>query len=144
MRSLRNNPAVDQTHVLSDEEIQDLVKPWLGDNLLLAKVPLPGLISVKLTESKPETIDALTHAVTGAVANAQLDTHKSWLQDLLRFTGALQFAAAVLTLVIGFTAVTAVAGAVRSRMAVHSADVELLHLMGASDSTLPASSSAIR
>ncbi len=131
---LHGNPSVRATHVLSDEEIQELVKPWLGGNLILDKVPLPGLISVEMTESKPETIAALRHAIADAVPNANLDTHESWLQDLLRFTGALQFAAAVLTLVIGVTAVTAIAGAVKARLAVHSADVELLHLMGASDS----------
>jgi cell division transport system permease protein len=128
-------PGVKATHVLSDDEIQELVKPWLGENLtLLDKVPLPGLISVEMNESTPDTVTGLRRAITDAMPEAKLDTHESWLQDLLRFTGALQFAAAILTFVIGITAVTAIAGAVKSRLAVHSADVELLHLMGASDS----------
>jgi cell division transport system permease protein len=62
-----------------------------------------------------------------------MDTHEEWLNDLLRFTGALNLAAIILALVIGVTMVTAVGGAVRSRLAIHRAEVELLHLMGASD-----------
>jgi cell division transport system permease protein len=131
---LKAHPAIRDTHILSDQEIQDLVKPWLGDNLLIDNVPLPGLISVDLKQSDPETMAALSHAIRDAAPTARLDTHESWLEDLLRFTGALQFAAAVLALVIGVTAVTAVAAAVKARLAVHSNDVELLHLMGASDS----------
>jgi cell division transport system permease protein len=132
--AVKATPSVKTTHVLSDDEIEELVRPWLGDNMaLLGKVPLPGLISVEMTESKPETIANLRRVIAETMPTAKLDTHESWLQDLLRFTGALQFAAAILTLVIGVTSVTAIAGAVKARLAVHSADVELLHLMGASD-----------
>lgn len=130
---LTAHPAVDSTHILSDEEIQELVRPWLGDNLLLSKVPVPGLIAVTLDESGDDTLRALDRKIREIADNARIDTHEAWLRDLLRFTGALQFAAALLTLVIGVTTAIAVAGAVRSRMAEHSADVELLHLMGASD-----------
>jgi cell division transport system permease protein len=132
--AVKAHPGVHATHVLSDDEIQELVKPWLGDNMaLLGKVPLPGLISVEMNESNPDTVADLRRVIADTVPAAKLDTHESWLQDLLRFTGALQFAAAILTFVIGITAVTAIAGAVKARLAVHSADVELLHLMGASD-----------
>jgi cell division transport system permease protein len=130
---LKSHPAVKASHILSDEEIQALVKPWLGEDLLLDNVPLPGLISVDLQNSNPDALKGLSRAIASASPNAHLDTHESWLHDLLRFTGALQFAAAILTIVIGCTAITAVAGAVKARLAVHSADVELLHLMGASD-----------
>lgn len=132
--AVKSHPAIKNSHVLSDGELQDLVKPWLGNDLLLDKVPLPALISVDLENSSPEALKSLARIIKDIAPNAQLDTHESWLRDLLRFTGALQFAAFLLTIVIGLTATTAVAGAVRARLAVHSTDVELLHLMGAADS----------
>ncbi len=131
---LKVNPAVITTHIMTDEEIRDLVRPWLGEDLLLNKVPLPGLITAELHEATPQTLQSLQTKLQAINKRARIDTHEEWLTDLLRFTGALQFAAALLTVVIGITTVTAVAGAVRSRMAVHHAEVELLHLMGASDS----------
>lgn len=130
---LAAHPAVTATHPLTDEEIRDLVRPWLGEDLLLSKVPLPGLIAVELQETDPKTVRLLENKLKEINERARIDTHEEWLTDLLRFTGALQFAAALLTLIIGLTTVTAIAGGVRSRMAVHHAEVELLHLMGASD-----------
>lgn len=131
--ALSNHPAVKESHILSAQEIGELVKPWLDGDFLIAQMPLPGLISVTLGDDTPETLAALRGRVTAIDPSARLDTHETWLNDVLRFTGALQFAAAVLTLVIGLTTITAVAGAVRSRMAEYRADVEILHLMGASD-----------
>ena len=128
------HPAVVSTHVMSEEEIKDLVRPWLGDDLLLGKVPLPGLISVELKDSNLRVIKTLTDKLHTITPKARIDTHEEWLTDLLRFTGALQFTAFILTLVIGITTITAIAGGVKSRMAVYHEEVELLHLMGARDS----------
>ncbi|PJB69128.1 MAG: permease [Alphaproteobacteria bacterium CG_4_9_14_3_um_filter_47_13] len=131
---LTSHPAVLRTHIMTDEEIRELVKPWLGENLMLGKIPLPGLISAELQEMTPETIQILEKKIKAIHKTARIDTHEEWLGDLLRFTGALQFAAFILALVIGLATITAVAGAVRSHMAVYHAEVELLHLMGAHDS----------
>jgi cell division transport system permease protein len=67
------------------------------------------------------------------VPNVVLDTHESWLADILKLTNALQAATWLITIMIWVTTVTAIAGAVKSRIAIHKSDVELLHLMGASD-----------
>ncbi|MCM2344657.1 MAG: permease [Alphaproteobacteria bacterium] len=132
---LSSYPAVESHTVMSREDIQKLVEPWLGEGTLSAAAfPLPGLISVK---TKPGTerksLEALTEKIHSAVAGARLDTHESWLRDVLRFTGALQFAATLLLATIALTTIIAVAGAVNARLSVHRADVELLHLMGATD-----------
>ena len=131
---LKSHPSVHQTSVMTEEEIGKLIEPWLGDNLLLSKVPLPGLISVELVDGSPKTVKLLESKIQVIAPQARIDMHEQWLNDLLKFTGALQFAAAILSIVIGFTTITAVAGGVRSRMAVHHEEVELLHLMGAHDS----------
>lgn len=132
-KSLSNDDAVQTVKIMSDDEIAALVRPWLGDNLVLDKVPLPGLISLTLNKSDKDTIAKLRGKIKIIAPASQLDTHESWLADVLRFTGALKFSASLLILVIAVTTVTAIAGAVRSRLAVHKKEVELLHLMGASD-----------
>jgi cell division transport system permease protein len=130
---LNDNPAVKSADMLDEEQIQELVSPWLGEDIELTGIPLPGLISVELHNARPETVGSVESAVKRVAPAAKLDTHESWLNDLLRFTGALQFASLVIVLIIGATTVTAIAGAVRARMAVHAKEVELLHLMGAKD-----------
>jgi cell division transport system permease protein len=130
---LENYPAIAAVHVMERSEIAALVSPWLGDAKLPGEVPLPALISVEIKEGNSSALPVLEEKLKDAVPLARLDRHEDWLKDLLRFTRALQFAAALLTAVIGLTTVTAVAGAVRSRIAVYHAEVELLHLMGAND-----------
>lgn len=132
--ALEDHEVVAELHILSDQEITDLVKPWLGDDLPMDKIPVPGLITVTLkADSPPDTANSLNAAVRDIAPRGRVDTHETWLNDLMRFTGALQLAAALLTIAIGATAATAVAGAVRSRMAVYAEEVKLLHLMGATD-----------
>lgn len=131
--SLHGMPGVTSVHVLSEEEISNLVKPWLGDDLLKGEFPIPGIISVETESTDSQMLQDIHSRIKSVAPHARLDTHEEWLNDLLRFTGALQLAAIVLTIVIGITTVTAVAGAVRARLAINRPEVELLHLMGASD-----------
>lgn len=130
---LRSYPAVADVHVLPEEEIRELVRPWLGDSTVLAEMPLPGIISVTLAADAAENIATLQDKISALVPHARLDTHQGWLRDVLRFTGALKFAALLLVGTIGATTFIAVAGAVRARMDIYRAEVELLHLMGATD-----------
>ena len=131
---LNERPEIVKTTVMSESDIRNLVRPWLGDTALPDDLPLPGLISAELTKNTPASaIKTLEMQIKTIAPQALLETHEGWLKDLLRFTGALQFAAALLTFVIAVTTVTAVAGAVQARMAIHHEEVELLHLMGASD-----------
>lgn len=122
------------SHILSQDEIQDLLSPWLGETDSLGDIPLPGLISVDLITFNQTLKEKMLGDLQKIVPNVQIDTHESWLADILRLTGALQFATILIGVIIGVTTAIAIAGAVKSRVAIHKKDVELLHLMGASDS----------
>lgn len=130
---LQSHPAVKQVHIMDAAEVMTLVKPWLGAGMNLDNAPLPRLITIEIGKDKEFNPQAIAGRIAAIAPQASLETHESWLRDVLRFTGTLQFAAAVLTIIIGITSVTAVAGAIRSRMAVHREEVNLLHLMGAAD-----------
>jgi len=116
--------------VMEREDIEELIEPWLGEAGILGEVPVPALISVSIEQ---DDIEPLRKSLKSIDKDIQLATHENWLGDVLRLTGALQVSALFIALIIGATTVTAIAGAVRSRMAIHQADIELLHLMGASD-----------
>lgn len=131
---LDKNALIEEHTIMSEKDIRDLISPWLGQEMGLGEIPLPGLISVELEKGlKPTDISKLADDLKVINKDIVLDTHESWLGDLLKLTGALKFSAGFIALIIGLTTVTAIAGAIRSRMAIHSDDVQLLHLMGASD-----------
>lgn len=133
MSLLENLPSVETAYILDDSEINSLIKPWLGENILLSDIPLPKLISVNLLDSSPHTVDIIKEKVHKIMPGAYVDTHESWLNDILKLTNTLKFAACILLLVISTTTIIAVAEAIRSRMAEYFEELELLHIMGASD-----------
>ncbi len=130
---LRNDRNIASFEIMEKAEIQKLLEPWLGKDALIDTVPLPGLISVNVKSSETALLEKLQKDVHAIDETIVVDTHESWLGDLLKLTGTLQFATLMITIIIGATTVMAVAGGVRSRIAIHRADVELLHLMGAND-----------
>lgn len=131
---LVRSAAVENFDVLEKPEIESMLEPWMGQAGILGEIPVPGLISVELVGGETDETQTLQDRLEDIAGNIKLDTHESWLGDLLRLTGALQYAALFIFLIIGFTTVIAIAGAIRARMAIYNEEIELLHLMGASDS----------
>lgn len=130
---LKGTPGIISIHALDDAEISKLVEPWLGKDLAKTDIPIPGIVAIETETSDGQTLQIIHNKISAIAPNARMDTHEEWLSDLLRFTGAMKLVAMILAVVIAVTTVTAVSGAVRSRMALHRSEVELLHLMGASD-----------
>jgi cell division transport system permease protein len=132
--ALGQHPAVENVTIMSEEEISSLVAPWLGDDMAFDQIPLPGILTVSFKDKVPLDKKIFASRLKDIAPMARLDTHESWLNDVLRFTGALKFSAILITMIIGLITVVAIAGAVQSRMAVYREELELLHLMGAADS----------
>lgn len=130
---LKSHPDIETSEIMQPQEIKDLVSPWLGNEITFENVPLPGIISVEFKEDKEINYSALESRLKSFGEHVRLDTHGTWLNDLLKFTDVLNFAAILISTLIGITTIVAVAGAVQARMAVYNEELELLHLMGAGD-----------
>ncbi len=131
---LSQEPDVKEARITEEKEVKKLLSPWLGEDMVMDSIPIPGLISVTFEKDATPDIAALENKIREVAPQAKIDTHEGWLSDVVRFTGALQFAAILLGLVIGVTTLVAVAGGVRSKLSENKEELELLHLMGASDS----------
>jgi len=132
-KKLDSTDNIAKSDVLSGEKTADLISPWLGEDFAFDDVPMPSLIAVETLENTQDFIDNLQKDLEAINPNVRIDTHEEWLNDFLRMIGSLKFATFFVSLVIGATAITAITGVIRARMAEHKDDVELLHLMGASD-----------
>jgi len=124
---------ISKIDVMSDDAIAALVAPWLGADFALEEVPMPALIAVETKENTRAFIDKLQKDLSEINSAIIVDAHEEWLEDFLRMIGALKFGAMFVSLVIAATAIVAITGIIRARMSEHRPDVELLHLMGASD-----------
>lgn len=131
---LNESPDVKEAAIMEESQIRELLAPWLGTDLVMDSIPVPGLISVTFNDGITPDLKKLETQLKEVAPRARIETHESWLIDVLRFTGALQFAAILLGLIIGATTLVAIAGGVRSKLSENKEELELLHLMGASDS----------
>jgi cell division transport system permease protein len=136
LKVLRRSPAVGTVRRLSDGEIAALLEPWLGPGGLEEELPVPALIDVQLTEEGRAGLGALTAAVVRAAPSARVDDHARWLAPLAGLIGSLRWLALGLVLLIATATASAVVLAARGALNNHRATIEVLHLMGATDSQI--------
>ena len=124
-----------QAQFLTQDDIAKLVGPWLGEGAALAELPLPTLIDVTRedndTAASPEKIEQTAKQI---VPSATLDTHQEWLADLMRLAKACGMILIGISLILAITSALTVAATAKTRLALHKDEVDLLHLIGATDS----------
>ena len=130
---LRKTAGVASANVLTDSQMKNLLKPWLGESFLLEDLPMPHLIDVRLIPDAEVDLEKLKALLAKNTPNASLDVHKLWLGKLINLVRTLDFlGSALLSLVITTTSVIVIY-VTCSSLAVHKPVVELLHQIGAHD-----------
>lgn len=121
-------------HKLDQHEIGSLVGAWLGNDTQLQDLPLPDLIDVTRSDSETTaSIDEIKSTTHKIIPVATLDTHEEWLADLMRLAKACRMILIAISLILAITAAVTVAATARTRLALHKEEVDLLHLIGATD-----------
>lgn len=79
---LSHAPGVAEARIISAEEEQALLAPWLGPNIPTDLLPLPKLIEVTPAEEGVDFV-LLGTQLSAAVPGALLDDHSSWHRPLV-------------------------------------------------------------
>lgn len=130
---LRADPAIERAEALGRARAQALLAPWLGQTPLDA-LPLPALIDARARKGAKVDLPALQARLDAAVAGARADDHARWLAGFLALARAAGILAFVVTAAVAIAAAGAVGFATRAGLAMHREAVDLLHLVGATDS----------
>lgn len=127
---LSDTPGVEDVRIVPAAESEALLRPWLGDTIDLAPLPVPRLVTARRNGS----IDAETlRGRIGAVAGASLDDHTAWSERLSGMASAAAGGAiGALILMLAATCISIVF-ATRSAIATNAATVEVLSALGAED-----------
>lgn len=133
VRLIASTPGVASATAVPDAHLADLLEPWLGSRELIADLPTPRLIDVDLDNRARPDVAALERRLSDAVPGSAIDDHRVWLSKLIDLAEGLRALAwAVIGLVAVATAATVV-HATRTALAVHRQQIEVLHLIGATD-----------
>jgi cell division transport system permease protein len=131
--AIRAQPGVIAVRQVPQQEIEQLLEPWIGAAGLESELPVPALVDVDLTPQGRARLGDLRRVVTEVAPSARVDDNAQWLAPLASLIGALQWlAAGLVLLMVGATAATVVLAA-RAALDTHRNTIEILHLMGATD-----------
>ena len=131
--SLGRLPGVSSVRLVPQEEIQDMLEPWLGPGGVEADLPVPALIDVDLDPAGGMDLAQLSAATIAVAPSARLDENAQWLAPLVSLIAALKWlAAGLVLLMVGATTATVFLAA-RAALDTHRQTIEILHLMGATD-----------
>jgi cell division transport system permease protein len=136
---LRNRDDVAQVRRVPDAELESLIEPWLGQEAGTADeaIPIPALLDVRLRGPVTKRrLDELRAALTASVPAAEVDAQASWLGPVFHAIHSLQWLAVGLVLLLAGTSAAAVWLAARSSLGSNRDTIEIVHLLGGTDSQI--------
>ncbi|QUL36867.1 ABC transporter permease [Erythrobacter sp. JK5] len=131
---LADDPLVQSVRIVPEKELADLLEPWLGAGASSDELPIPALIDVELTRrASAGEIARVEALMRDAVPDARVDAQSDWLRPVYDALAALQYLALALIALVAFATAAAVWLAARSAFANHRETVEIIHLLGGTD-----------
>lgn len=135
--ALAGLPQVAGIRRVPDSELDALLEPWLGSSDGAEAVPIPALIDVRLRgEADEATLAKLRSALAGVAPDARVDAQSSWLRPVFSAISSLQWLAIALVALLAMTSAAAVWLAARSALGNNRATIEIVHLLGGTDSQI--------
>lgn len=134
---LQGNDLVRAVRLVPESELAALLEPWLGAGATSGDVPIPVLVDVELTRNAaPAELAAIETALAAAVPGVRVDAQSDWLKPVYRALEALQWLALGLIALVALATAAAVWLASRNALAQHRETVEIIHLLGGTDSQI--------
>jgi cell division transport system permease protein len=129
---LIGTPGVASAHALSDQELGDLLRPWLGQGTEQLAIPIPAVVAVRLNNAAAD-LDPLSHRLSEAAPGTLVEDHGVWIRRLAVLARSLQACAALALVLVAGVATAVIAVATRAGLATRREAIEIVHGLGASD-----------
>jgi cell division transport system permease protein len=130
-------PGVASAHPLTDEELGDLLRPWLGSGAERLAIPLPAVIAVRLNDSAVET-ERLAVRLEEVAPGTLVESHGVWIRRLTVLARSLQACAGLALVLVAAVAAAVIAVATRAGLSARREAIEIVHGLGATDSYIAA------
>ena len=134
---LTGTPGIVQARALSDDELAELLRPWLGSGAERLALPLPAVIAVRLSDPLLD-LKPLAVRLAGAAPGTQVESHGVWIRRLSDLARSLQACAGLALLLVAGVAAAVIAVATRAGLTARREAIEIVHGLGATDSYIAA------
>lgn len=137
---LREVDGILSLRLLPQSEVDALIEPWLGKegrDGYSAAVPVPALIDVgldgPLTQARLEEVRGV---LAETAPEARADAQSSWLEPVFDAISSLQWLALALVGLLALALGSAVLLAARTALGANRDTIEIVHLLGGTDSQI--------
>jgi cell division transport system permease protein len=129
---LTGTPGVASAHALSQQELTELLKPWLGAGEGRVAIPIPAVIAVHLNNAAMD-LDPLTSRLSAVAPGTVVEDHGVWIRRLSVLARSMQACAGLALLLVAGVAAAVIAVATRAGLAARREAIEIVHGLGATD-----------
>jgi cell division transport system permease protein len=137
MKLLVGTPGVVSARTLTDDELADLLKPWLGNDVERLAIPLPAVIAVQLT-GPDVALESLARRLDDTAPGARIENQGVWASRLTVLGRSLEASAALALLLVTIVAAAVIAVATRAGLTARREAIDIVHGLGATDSYIAA------
>jgi cell division transport system permease protein len=137
LATLQAAPGVASARPLSEEELGELLRPWLGSGAERLAIPLPAVIAVRLDDSSFAT-GALARRLDTIAPGTLVESHGVWIRRLAVLARSLQACAGLAVLLVAAVAAAVIAVATRAGLSARREAIEIVHGLGATDGYIAA------
>lgn len=134
---LRGTPGVAEARELSQSELDQLLRPWLGAGGDRLAIPLPAVIAVRLSDPGID-VAPVAARLQAAAPGTLTESHGIWLHRVTVLARSLQACAGLALLLVGSVAAAVIAVATRAGLAARREAIEIVHGLGATDGYIAA------
>jgi cell division transport system permease protein len=125
-------PGVEVARVLSEEQLNTLLQPWLGADLKNLAVPVPAVIAVR-TNGVATDYSGLASRLTEKAPGTILENHAESAGRLGTLARSLQLCSGLVLLIVTLVTAAVIAVATRSGLAARRDAVLIVYQLGATD-----------
>ena len=136
-RVIQAMPGVAEVRLISQDEIHRLIEPWLGVRIGDEQIPVPALVDVRWSSPiTGEKLGQMRHRLRQVAPAARVDAQSTWLKPVFSAIDSLQWLAVALVALLGCALAAAVLLAVRTALGTNRDTIEIIHLLGGTDSQI--------
>lgn len=137
VEALKGLPGLSGLRQVPQQELDALIEPWLGTGIGAATdaaIPVPALIDVRLKgAATPSQLAAITARVRSVAPSARVDAQSNWLKPVFSAMISLQVLSIALVALLAGALAAAVLLAARSALGANRDVIEIVHLLGGTD-----------
>jgi cell division transport system permease protein len=134
---LRSTRGIAEARELTQAELDELLRPWLGTGGDRLAVPLPAVIAVRLDDPAVD-VAPVTARLQATAPGTLTESHGVWLRRLTVLARSLQACAGLALVLVGSVAAAVIAVATRAGLAARREAIEIVHGLGATDGYIAA------